>query len=161
MICISCGKMFYISGARVRKGVAAYCSIKCRWASHPRKNCICEICKRRFTITSSRPRARFCSKKCFAKGMMGHPPSNWKGGRMTNNGYTSLLVKGHPYADRDGYVLEHRLIVEKKIGRYLIPDEIIHHKNEKPSDNRIENLELLKSQSIHMKLHKFGHKSSK
>lgn len=53
-----------------------------------------------------------------------------------------VYYKAHPYADKTGRVLEHRLIFEKKLGRYLFPFESIHHKNNIRDDNRIENLEL-------------------
>jgi hypothetical protein len=78
----------------------------------------------------------------------------WNGGRhKTFWGYTLVKCNNHPYSDREGYVREHRLIVEKAIGRYLNPPERIHHINFLKSDNRIENLALFKDESSHTKFH--------
>lgn len=48
--------------------------------------------------------------------------------------------------------LEHRVIMESMLGRKLLPDEVVHHKNELKYDNRPENLQLI-SNSEHTKLH--------
>ena len=75
---------------------------------------------------------------------------------MKNNGiitgYIKIYSPNHPFAKK-GYVLEHRLVVEKKIGRYLKPEECVHHLNEIRDDNRIENLMLFKNNKEHMKFH--------
>lgn len=68
---------------------------------------------------------------------------NWKGGFRKSNGYIKILYKNHPRADRDGYVYQHILIMEKHLGRYLQPNiDDIHHINGIKDDNRIENLQL-------------------
>ena len=54
----------------------------------------------------------------------------------------------HPFSKK-GFVLEHRLVVEKFIGRYLKPEEVVHHINEIKNDNRIGNLFLFPNQKEH------------
>ncbi len=67
----------------------------------------------------------------------------WKGGKIKTHGYYALLRPDHPYADKRGYVFEHRLVMEKHLGRYLRRDEVVHHKNGKKDDNRLSNLVLM------------------
>jgi hypothetical protein len=71
---------------------------------------------------------------------------------MTHQGYVMTYMPEHPNA-YNNKVLEHRLVMERHLGRYLDPAEIVHHINGKQDDNRIENLELLPSNSAHIKHH--------
>lgn len=64
-------------------------------------------------------------------------------GRTESREYIRLRILDHPYAGKDGYVYEHRFVMEKALSRFLSPDEVVHHKNEDPTDNRLENLELM------------------
>ena len=78
---------------------------------------------------------------------------NWKGGRSsTGNGYYEILRPNHPNANKRGHVLEHRLVMEKTLGRYLTKSEKVHHINGDPSDNRPENLVVL-SHRVHLRQH--------
>ena len=75
----------------------------------------------------------------------------WKGGRMTDkSGYILLLKPDHPAANNHGYVREHRLVAEQVLGRLLKPAEVVHHKNDDPSDNRPENLMVYETNAQHL-----------
>jgi len=77
----------------------------------------------------------------------------WKGGRaVDSSGYFLVLEPGHPHADYNGYVLEHRLVVEKDMKRFLMPDEHVHHWNGIRDDNRPENLAVMDPEA-HIVLH--------
>lgn len=74
----------------------------------------------------------------------------WKGGRRVDcDGYIFIYQPNHPHVNSGGCIYEHRLVMEKKIGRYLYPWERVHHINGIKDDNRIENLELLPSLGQH------------
>lgn len=81
---------------------------------------------------------------------------NWKGGKIYNSqGYVLVYHPEHPYSDQCGYIREHRLVMEIKLGRCLTRDEVVHHLNGVKDDNRMENLALCCSKSEHQsKYHK-------
>ena len=79
-----------------------------------------------------------------------------EGSRIVRGNYIWVKVKDHPYANYGGYVREHRLIMEERLGRYLEPDEIVHHINEDTFDNRDFNLGLYKDSP-----HKSKHANSR
>jgi hypothetical protein len=78
----------------------------------------------------------------------------WRGGRsVSNEGYIRIYSPDHPQADSYGYVVEHRLVMERNLGRFLLPTEVVHHINGIAGDNRIENLELFSGSGGHINMH--------
>jgi hypothetical protein len=74
------------------------------------------------------------------------------GGKTKNKfGYVLVLAPDHPNCGPSRYVKEHRLVMEKHLGRLLSSDEHIHHINGIKDDNRIENL-MIMTNSEHLKL---------
>lgn len=80
-----------------------------------------------------------------------HP--SWKGGRIkTKAGYIEIWISPddffYPMAHHHDYVMEHRLVMAKSLGRCLHIWETVHHKGkrhkgiENKSDNLIDNLQL-------------------
>jgi hypothetical protein len=82
---------------------------------------------------------------------VGQNASNWRGGRMTDkDGYILRLQTDHPHCDRHGYVREHRLVMEQKLGRLLLPSEVVHHIDGDKANNHLDNLEVFGSNGHHL-----------
>jgi len=109
-------------------------------------------------IKDSLPKNRKLSKKHRIKiteSLKGKQSRNWKGGSQISNGYRLIYKPDHPYCNGRGYILEHRLIAEKYLKRYLLSTEIVHHVNENTLDNRVENLIVFTGIGYHIAFHKF------
>jgi len=86
----------------------------------------------------------------------------WKGGKKISNGYICILKPNHPFSDNQGYIPEHRIVMEKNIKRFLTKKEVVHHRGIKYpigsikniQDNRIENLKLFSSIIEHLAYHR-------
>ena len=145
--------------------------------------CKCDYCGKEFKreyFKAQRVKHHFCNSKCEGKWKTGknHPlygkkhteetrvkmslvkigknNSRWNGGKTKDgNGYILVKNYDHPNCNTRGYIREHRIVMEKKLGRYLTKEEIIHHKNGVVDDNRIENLKLFANDIEHKKYHKF------
>ncbi len=95
----------------------------------------------------------YCSNKCrMSMSKMRETVSKrfFKGGRIIYEGYVLVVSKTHPNKYNGNYVFEHRLVMEKHLGRHLLPTEIVHHINGIRDDNRIENLALYPSAGKHI-----------
>ena len=104
---------------------------------------VCRQCSKTFQVKNNK-RAKFCSRNCHH--------INARKRYITKEGYIRINVGKRR-------ILEHRYIMEKFICRKLkpFPTEVVHHKNEIKTDNRIENLELT-GQSEHAINHGLGTK---
>lgn len=72
--------------------------------------------------------------------------------KKQSRGYILAYAPKHPHAHKDGYVMLHTILMERAIGRYLAPDEVVHHINHNRDDNKIENLLLMKKKD-HCTMH--------
>jgi hypothetical protein len=100
------------------------------------------------------------------KGLAGEKNPAWKGGatfRKRKGNYANYPIKYVrcpleylSMARKDGYVMEHRLVVAQHLGRCLQRSEVVHHINHNPTDNRLENLMLFESNQAHKKYEAIG-----
>lgn len=121
----------------------------------------CEICgkERWVQLHSSRPKKRVChscSLKFTRQILKGKDSPSWKGGRKKKTGTNYIQIKlqpddfFYPMTDNNGYVLEHRLVVAKAIGRNLHRWEIVHHREGfAKDDNRYPKTLQLTSEDGH------------
>ena len=68
-------------------------------------------------------------------------------------GYRKVKRSGHPRANSCGYVYEHLLVAEQKIGRPLVGGDCVHHLNGDKGDNNPENVIVCASSVEHLRYH--------
>lgn len=114
----------------------------------------CLSCKEHIEkIKADGLKSNYCSHKCYAQNrkMRGSYKIDKK---IMSRKYVYIYCPEHPNAigTRKLYVAEHRLVMEKHIGRYLTKDEVVHHIDENTTNNDISNLQLM-TPSDHSKHH--------
>lgn len=102
-------------------------------------------------LTKVSLRCKSCSKKGYLNPVFGKKPHNFKGYTLSKSGsrnkiYREITINGKRRK-------EHRVIMEKHIGRKLLKTEIIHHINGNGLDNSIENLQIVTTKQ-HILIHK-------
>lgn len=83
----------------------------------------------------------------------GEQNGNWHGGEKITSGRVCILSRDHPHAHDGGYVLRYRLVMEAYLGRYLTPEEVIHHVDGDKLNDDLSNLMLFHSSGAHIKYH--------
>lgn len=119
-------------------------------------------------VAGIEPIKPYPSKKCLENSIKAHKGKkgfNNKGGKRINKqGYIEVWKPEHPNANKKGYILEHRLVMSEYIGRALLENEDVHHKDKNKGNNDINNLQLM-TRSEHTKYHekndKEKHKGNK
>lgn len=157
--CLTCKKDFYVRPCEDK--TKKYCSNKCRgqhFIPRPEKrNGIfieCPTCLNKKYVQPSvlklnKTGVKFCSIKCKGIAMSnGLTQYGFKdeGSIINSNSYKRIQVNKKR-------VKEHRYIMEQHLGRILSSNEMIHHINGNPKDNRIENLMIVTNKE-HGRLHK-------
>ncbi|MBU2346582.1 MAG: HNH endonuclease, partial [Gammaproteobacteria bacterium] len=136
--CQQCGKAF-----QTRKKERKYCSKACYGAANRAENSVhwkgenltntCEVCGKTFRCGSTKvaKKRKYCSPECHGKVNTSSNNPTWKGGYTTKTGYHTIRIEGK-------LQYTHRMIIENHLGRPLKDNEVVHHINGDPSDNRIE-----------------------
>lgn len=133
-------------------------------------NTTCDLCGTpiyRSPKTQRTNKGKFCSRACRNKA---YPPKNhqphvmygennpaWKGGitlKRAKGNYKGVIYVRCPeeylaMARKDGYIMEHRLVMAQHLGRLLDRKEVVHHIDHNPSNNNIENLMLFENNKLH------------
>ena len=151
-VCKTCGRVFAITNTNSK---SIYCSRECyivsRWGENRRKEQrVCPVCGKSFeSFRDKRTKNRFCCLACrdqwnsLNRRGINHPRYKGRIDYGPDNKYVAVLSPHHPFCDSKGYVLEHRLIVEKHLMRFLEPTEVVHHIDGNTKNNSVENLAVM------------------
>jgi hypothetical protein len=167
--CLTCGKEFYQKPSRIKIGRGKYCSRPCWFKAgysdeskkkmsesrkgkipwNKGKTCPQEIRDKISKSLTGIPLS-LEHRKAVSQAMRGMNRSSknpmWKGGIKRTGKYVSITLPNGIYLN------EHRYLMEKFLGRKLLPKEVVHHINGRRDDNRLENLVVM-NESAHHSLH--------
>lgn len=135
--CARCGKDFQPTSNRSK-----FCSLKCKRGSGN-----CEHCGKEFVRgRKDGGRQRFCSMACYndATTPLGSIHTVAQGYNIIKVLPDTPGIKVMYGPNRNGWMYEHRYVMQQKLKRPLLKTEHVHHINGIKTDNRAENLELWK-----------------
>ncbi len=145
--CSVCGTEFYRQPAYIAQG-RHLCSRACNkaWQARNQTMNTCAYCGKEFPVRPSETFIRTCSRRCFGLAKIKRPLDrmhNGKPAKLDDDGYVYLWEPNHPNKAFKGWVAEHRLVVEARLGRYLLSDEQVDHIDQDKSNNDPSNLQVL------------------
>ena len=149
--CLTCGKEFSDYKSNRNYQPPKFCSDKCfRIGSRFKNiNLNCEYCGTPIVRDSHHRNKRFCTVQCAIKYRKEHMQRK---GWVTDCGYKAFSIDGRT-------VLEHVMVAEKSLGRKLMRNEVVHHKDFNRLNNSIENLEVM-TRGEHSRIHRMYEKES-
>lgn len=123
---------------------------------------LCLECGASFQPTAKYPQQRFCSRKCGFKATLppGHNATIARAFAQKRGDMQRGRGEGKTYMKLNGRHA-HRVIAEQKIGRALLPGEVVHHIDGNLRNNHPDNLQVLPSQAVHNSIHFKGKPSPK
>lgn len=152
--CEVCGKEFLRAPSVIKGHIL--CSKEC-FVEFQRKtiHVKCDYCGKELTRSPSLLHEHnFCNPQCIgkwnSKNRLREKAANYRTGTTTRNGYILELKNDERYSGT--HISQHRLVMEKHLGRNLSKDEVVHHIDKNKSNNNIENLMLL-TKSDHARIH--------
>ena len=150
LTCPVCQTIF--TAKRTGHGEKRHCSIKCaRMAERTRVERTCQMCGKVFLVahevtTRSENAGTLCSRTCLNAWRRQHAVYRDKaiGPRPTGDGYVEEYCPDHPSVQgrQNKRVLQHRLVMEQMLGRFLVEGENVHHRDGQRNNNAPGNLEL-------------------
>lgn len=148
-VCPNCSMEFN----QKRSGrISECCSRRCAGSLKSKRKGIrveCAQCQRSLVVSIGRlvkKKNSFCSVPCQKTFFKTNPPRKAEG-FWYENGYRVLWLGNGRFKK------EHIHVMERKIGRPLRRDEVVHHVNRVRDDNRLENLQLM-TRSEHTSIHR-------
>ena len=153
--CWGCKKEILKHPYIIKRNKRFFCSFECRKGvklKSPEEYPLCQQCKERRIKPRAGRFVRFCSSKCFG--------AFARGDYIIKKGYKKIIHPNHHRADSKGYVREHILVMEKKLGRPIKYPEVIHHIDGNKLNNNPDNLQLCKNNSEHIKIHRKRNQST-
>lgn len=145
--CQTCGKQWEERVSKHRR----FCSKKCDGQAQSQRQykqvtCVCEVCGKTYTVNPYRVTkgTRFCSRAC-ANPVIARETAMARGDAQRGTGKRTKYVKF-----RNRHL--HRHVAELKLGRALLPGEVVHHIDGNSLNNHPDNI-VVTTQAIHARGH--------